>query len=281
MSTYRMVVPDGVARHSYPPVTKVSSRHAGAQRNLFLEAMLEMPATNGQQTRNPSKIAVSVLIHVVLIAVLLIIPVYFATNTLNLQKYEPTYVFTPPRISLRTIAPAATAKVLQGTTAPAPIAQRTFVAPKSVPPKIVAVFNNNLAAPDLNDGVVEGVPGGTSGGVLGGVLGGTGAIPGPPVPTNQNGIVRIGGNVRPPELIERVAPEYPAVARAGHVQGTVVIEAVIDATGNVVSEHAVSGPGLLIPAALTAVEQWKYQPTYLNGKPVELAMEVTVSFHLG
>jgi protein TonB len=48
-----------------------------------------------------------------------------------------------------------------------------------------------------------------------------------------------------------------------------------------VSEHAVSGPGLLIPAALAAVQQWRYQPTILNGEPVELAMEVTVSFNLG
>jgi protein TonB len=61
----------------------------------------------------------------------------------------------------------------------------------------------------------------------------------------------------------------------------VIIDAVIDKTGNVVSEHAVSGPGLLVPAALSAVEQWKYKPTYLNGQAVDLAMQVTVNFQLG
>lgn len=276
MSTYRMIVPDGASLHSSPQMATAPTNHGGPQRDLFLDAMLEMPTTNGQQTRNPAKMAVSVLIHAVLIALLLIIPIYFASNTLSLQKYEPTYVFTPQRITLRTTAPAA-AKAAQSAIQTPQIVQQTFVAPQSIP-KAVAAVSENVAAPDLN--AAGGVPGGVPDGVLAGVLGGS-AIPGPPVPKNGNGVVRVGGNVRPPELIQRIAPEYPPVARAGHVQGTVVIDAVIDATGNVVSEHAVSGPGLLIPAALSAVQQWKYQPTYLNGKPVELAMEVTVSFHLG
>jgi periplasmic protein TonB len=279
MSTYRMIVPDGATLHSSPQLATVSASHGSAPGNLFLEAMLEMPTTNGQKARNPAKMAVSIVIHAVLIALLLIVPVYFASNTLSLQKYEPTYVFTPPKITLRAAAPAAAAKALQAMTRTPEIAQPTFVAPRSIPKEVTAASNNNVAAPNLD--AMGGVPGGVPGGVLGGVLGGTGAIPGPPVPKNGNGIVRVGGNVRPPELIQRISPEYPAVARAGHVQGTVVIDAVIDASGNVVSEHAVSGPDLLVAAALSAVEQWKYQPTYLNGKPVQLAMEVTVSFHLG
>ncbi len=59
-----------------------------------------------------------------------------------------------------------------------------------------------------------------------------------------------------------------------------VVDAVIDSEGNVVKAHAVSGPGLLIPAALSAVEQWKYAPTYLNGVAVSIAMNVTVDFNL-
>lgn len=274
-----MIIPDGATLDS-PHLATARATHGSAPENLFLEAMLEMPTTQGQQTRNPAKIAVSVLIHAVLIAAALIIPVYFASNTLHLEKYEPTYVFTAPKLSLRGAASAGDQAAPNQISRPQ-IAQPAFVAPKSVPKEVAAVSNDNVAAPDLNAGNIGGVPGGVAGGVLGGILGGTGAVPGPPVPKNENGIVRVGGNVRPPELIQRVSPDYPAVARAGHIQGTVVIDAVIDRTGNVVSEHAVSGPELLIPAALDAVEQWKYQPTYLNGKPVELAMEVTVSFHLG
>lgn len=281
MTTYRMIIPDGATLHSPSHLATVPATQGGAQRNLFLAAMLEMPARNGQPSRNPAKMAVSVLIHAVLIALVLVIPVYFTSNTLNLKEYEPTYVFTAPKLSLRAAAPAAAAKAAESAFHTPEIAQPTLVAPRSVPKEVAVVSNNNVATPDLNGGVGGGVPDGIPGGVLGGVLGGTGTIPGPPVPKNENGIVRVGGNVRPPELVQRVSPDYPVVARRAHVQGTVVIDAVIDATGNVVSEHAVSGPGLLIPAALSAVEQWKYQPTYLNGKPVELAMEVIVSFHLG
>jgi len=61
----------------------------------------------------------------------------------------------------------------------------------------------------------------------------------------------------------------------------VVVNAVIDEQGNAVQTHALSGHPLLIPAALKAVLQWKYEPTLLNGTPVAIEMEVTVYFKLG
>ncbi len=65
------------------------------------------------------------------------------------------------------------------------------------------------------------------------------------------------------------------------MQGIVSVEAVIDEHGNVVEVQAISGSPLLIPAALQAVAQWKYEPTYLNGAPVsiELTVDVTFRFH--
>jgi protein TonB len=143
--------------------------------------------------------------------------------------------------------------------------------PKQTPPPAA-----EAAPPSLdNAGVVGGVPGG----VAGGILGGTGTVPGPP-PAAKQAVVRVGGNVKAPQIVQKTDPPYPSVARMAHVEGTVVIDAVIDKTGNVVREHAVSGPSLLIPAALNAVRGWKYQPTYLNGEAVDLAMEVTVDFKL-
>jgi protein TonB len=112
--------------------------------------------------------------------------------------------------------------------------------------------------------------------VLGGIL--RGADDGPTAPAT--GVVRVGGDVKPPKLLKRVEPAYPLIAKLNEVQGTVLIDAVIDPQGDVVKEHAVDGPEILIPAALEAVQRWKYQPTYLNGKPVALDMEVTVSFRL-
>lgn len=90
--------------------------------------------------------------------------------------------------------------------------------------------------------------------------------------------LRIGGNVKPPERVKYVAPVYPAVAAAAKVSGVVVIEAVIGPDGSVTEAKVLRSIALLDQAALTAVKQWKYTPTTLNGKPVPVIMTVTVSF---
>jgi protein TonB len=77
-----------------------------------------------------------------------------------------------------------------------------------------------------------------------------------------------------------VEPVYPALARQTHIQGTVVIDAVLDEHGNVVEMKVVSGPPLLIQAAMDAVGRWKYEPTYLNDEPVPVQLNVTVTFRL-
>jgi protein TonB len=94
-------------------------------------------------------------------------------------------------------------------------------------------------------------------------------------------IVRVGSNLKAPQQIYSVQPEYPPLAKQSHVWGIVVVSAVIDEHGNVVQARALSGHPILIPAALNAVLQWKYQPTLLNGTPVAVEMEVTVRFNLG
>ncbi len=129
-------------------------------------------------------------------------------------------------------------------------------------------------------GIIGGMPGGDAGGLLGGLLAGRvgEVVPPPPAPTRQ--VYRVGGQVKSPRLIKQVEPQYPLVARKAHIDGVVVIDAVIDEHGNVTEAHVVSGPGLLFPAALQAVSQWKYEPTYLNGEPVPLELGVNVTFHL-
>jgi len=104
------------------------------------------------------------------------------------------------------------------------------------------------------------------GGVIGGVIGGvsTGVQTGPIAPkeAKPKGPVRVGGRVKEPRLINRVEPAYPPLARQTHMEGTVLIEAVLDEQGNVVEAKVVSGPPLLIQAAMDAVRRWKYEPTY-------------------
>jgi protein TonB len=132
--------------------------------------------------------------------------------------------------------------------------------------------------------VPGGVAGGTLGGVIGGVIGGvkTG-IAAPPIAPKENKPkepVRVGGRVREPELIKRVEPNYPELARQTHLSGVVLIDAVIDESGNVVEMKVVSGHPLLLQAAMNAVRQWKYKPTYLNDMAVPVQLIVTVTFRL-
>lgn len=93
--------------------------------------------------------------------------------------------------------------------------------------------------------------------------------------------IRIGGNVAVANLIHRVDPVYPPIAKAAHVAGTVVLHVIIGKDGTVQEVQVVSGPPLLIRAATDAVRQWSYKPTLLNGKPVEVDTTVTVIFALG
>ncbi|MHB8755331.1 MAG: energy transducer TonB [Candidatus Acidiferrales bacterium] len=94
-------------------------------------------------------------------------------------------------------------------------------------------------------------------------------------------IVRIGGNVAVANLIHTVQPVYPPIARTAHIQGTVVLHALIAKDGSVKHLTFVSGPPLLMRAAMDAVEQWRYKPTLLNGNPVEVDTTITVIFNLG
>ena len=102
-----------------------------------------------------------------------------------------------------------------------------------------------------------------------------------PMPVAQpESPAKIGGNVKEPKLLNSVAPAYPLGARSSGVQGDVVIETTIDKTGNVVRTHVVSGPAMLRPSALEALKRWKYEPSRLNGEPVEVQMQVTIRFRL-
>jgi periplasmic protein TonB len=132
-------------------------------------------------------------------------------------------------------------------------------------------------------GVPGGVAGGSMGGVIGGVIGGmTSAVPAVPTAPKEKpkGPVRVGGRVKEPRLIQRVEPTYPPLALQTHIQGIVIIEAIIDEHGDVGEMRVVSGPPLLIQSALDAVRHWKYEPTYLNDQAVPVQLNVRVQFLL-
>jgi protein TonB len=83
-----------------------------------------------------------------------------------------------------------------------------------------------------------------------------------------------------PAKIADVAPVYPVIARAAGVQGTVLLQATIGLDGRVEDVQVLRSVPLLDEAAVTAVRQWRYTPTRLNGQPVAVVMTVTVGFRL-
>jgi periplasmic protein TonB len=118
-------------------------------------------------------------------------------------------------------------------------------------------------------------------GSLDGLLSSIGS--GPPIP-----VARPSSPVAPPRvsrmmegnLVHRIDPPYPVIAKQAGVQGTVVIRAIISRDGTIEHAELLGGPALLTTAALQAVRQWKYRPYYLNGEPVEVETKITVNFVL-
>lgn len=100
------------------------------------------------------------------------------------------------------------------------------------------------------------------------------------VPNVKPGRIRIGGNVQQARLMHRVNPVPSSDAFKNHVQGIVQLHVVIDIEGNVKQVDVLSGPPDLATAATDAVKQWRYQPTLLNGDPVEVDTTVSISFAL-
>ena len=82
-------------------------------------------------------------------------------------------------------------------------------------------------------------------------------------------------------VTHRVEPSYPALAKQAHVQGEVVLRAVISKQGRIEGLQVVSGHPLLASAAADAVSQWRFRPYLLNGTPVEVETQITVRFKLG
>jgi TonB family protein len=105
-------------------------------------------------------------------------------------------------------------------------------------------------------------------------------LPKSPLTSEEIAPVHAGGRVEAPQLLSRVRPNYPPAAKRIGLEGNVVIDAVIDATGKVTHMKVVSGPVLLQGAALDSVREWNYAPGYLDDKPVPVKMLIIVEFRI-
>jgi len=257
-----------------------------ASTDAFLDAMLDQPTTRSRS--NFFRMPMSILAHAGVLGVLLVAPLYF-TDALDLSELEGKYRITPlapPLPPPAPYSPTISHAVPRAVRFVPTVARMTM--PRVIPRPVSA---SDDAPPDVGaavepggvpGGMVGGVSGGVPGGILGGILGGEAKKPGPPSsePPSATGkrIYRVGGNILRPRQIVTTRPEYPIIARNAKIQGVVVVDAVIDENGDVVDLHAVSGPPLLISAALKCVAQWKFEPTHLNGAPISVALRVEVTF---
>jgi TonB family protein len=106
-------------------------------------------------------------------------------------------------------------------------------------------------------------------------------VPEAPPPPPIEGPIRVGGQVKEPRRSYYVQPDYPEIARRARISGAVVLECVIDRAGNVKDIKVLHGLGMgLTEAAVDAVKQWRYEPSTLNGRPIEVLMNITVTFRL-
>src|SRR5580658_3379522 len=217
---------------------------------------LVVSGVNQEGTHKPWAVTMSFLVQLVIVGVMILIPLIYTEalpkGMLNTFLVAPAPPPPPP-------PPAAPVKIVR----PRIVQPQTMVAP-TVIPKQVAMIKDE--APDVGAGSNGfGVAGGTGDALGGGIL--NTAPPPPPKATPSR--IKVGGNVQSASLIRQVQPVYPPIAKTAHVSGTVILHAIIAKDGSIQELQYVSGPALLMKAAMDAVHEGRYKPTMLNGEPVE------------
>ena len=271
------VVPSGAT----PPRIQVGA--ATHRHELFSDALLEQ-----SQTRPKNRVLdffLSLFVHTLMLALALLIPLYF-TEAIDLNAFTRTMLVAPPPPPPP--PPAAPAVVARVTRVQRVMMQAgKLTAPTAIPQDVKVLKEEPIPADVASIGVAGGVPGGVPGGQVGGVIGGiisssprTQLPPPPPETPAQKVPLRVGGRVLAPTPVFTPEPNYPALARQARIAGDVNIDAVIDSDGNVVEMQVLNGHPLLIPAAMDALRKWKYRPTYLNEEPVPVRLVVVIRFRL-
>jgi protein TonB len=224
-----------------------------------------------RRTGSRYTIPISIAAHVVVIATIVIVPL-FALDVLPSPPVDggiwvtPTVPVPPPPPRAPRVRPQTPQRLEN-------VSAVSYEAPKGVHDEIEREPADD--APTVPGGLENG------GGLEGSFGNGPRTVPPPPPqPQPITGPVKVGGQIREPRRVFSVAPVYPAIARQARVQGTVLIQAVIGVDGAVRDTQVLNSVPLLDQAALDAVRQWKYQPTLLNGVPVAVIMTVSVRFTL-
>lgn len=222
-------------------------------------------------TRSPRYAAGSLVLQTAIVAVLLLIP-YLYPNALPRKFLNVPLIAPPPLPAQPVVDPQHTV----ASTIHTELIDNTIQAPGQIHHGIPTIVDT---AP----------PGALPSGAFG-TTSGPGVLPlglGTPPPTARvhpakpTGPIHVSEGVAAGQLIVPIQPHYPAIAQQAHIQGKVVVSAVISNQGRIESLRVVSGPPMLVNAAVDAIRQARYRPWTLNGEPVEVETTINVVFTLG
>ena len=237
---------------------------------MFEDSLME---SGGKiKTNQKYTTTVSFVIELVVVGFLILLPLLI-TEALPLHQLN-SFLVAPPPPPPPPPPPAAAPQHVQKVSE---VVNGELRTPSKIP-KVVKMIKEEETPPNTGviGGVVGGVPGGSAGGVIGGIIGS--AAPPPKVATPKK--LRVSSGVAAGNLVRRIEPAYPAMAKIAHIRGDVILAATISKTGIIENLHVVSGHPILAQAAMDAVKQWRYRPYLLNGEPVEVETTVKVTFSM-
>lgn len=233
-----------------------------------------LEATWDQSARRRWTTLASFGMQALAVSMLLAIPLLWVQGPPRLHWFD-SRILVPPSAPAPAAAPGGPRPIHRFN-----VSTEHFFQPPAIPQGIARGDDNSSAvpsAPTLGDVGVEGGTGRRGPGVIGS-MGDQMAIAPPPTPVSSHP-PRIShwaeGN-----LVHRVQPNYPPLARQARIEGPVQLRAVISRTGTIENLALLSGHPMLSPAAIEAVRQWRYRPYLLNGEPIEVETEITVNFVL-
>jgi periplasmic protein TonB len=237
---------------------------------MFEDSLME----SGGKIRTNQKYTttLSFVIEAVVVGFLILLPLLI-TEALPLHQLN-SFLVAPPPPPPPPPPPAAAPvqKVIQHE-----VVNGELRTPSKIPKQIKMIKEEETPpSTGVMGGVVGGVPGGQVGGVMGSIIG-SGAPP-PKVAAPQK--LRVSQGVAEGNLLRKIEPQYPQMAKVAHIQGDVLLAATISKGGAIENLHQISGHPILVQAAMEAVKQWKYKPYLLNGEPVEVETTIKVSFKM-
>lgn len=203
----------------------------------------------------------------------LLLPLFYTEGLPRLAILAPILAPAPLQA-----APPAQSHPNPPSTAQSNLMGTRLVAPPHIPQDVI-MLTETVPPPPVDPttiGVGRGNPQGR-GTVFNSILGSDLSVAPPPPPAVHHAPV---SHMMEGNLVHRVQPDHPPLARQVRVQGQVILGAIISREGTIENLQVLSGHPMLIPAAVDAVRQWRYRPYVLNGEPVEVETRVTVNFVL-